>query len=130
MAWVEELPPDNDGVIRYRGVYRTADKRKRSKTFDHERAALRWASAREEEVADGSRHDPAKGKMRWGQWCAQWWPTRRLEHSTAAQQASLRDNHIKPHWRDVPLRDIDRLDVQAWVNGLTPGLSASAARQC
>lgn len=130
MAWTEELPPDRNGVVRYRGVYRLADGRKRRKTWDHKRAALRWALAEEQKVVDGSLRDPAKGRMRWGDWCDTWWPSRKLEPGALRSQVSLRDNHVHPRWGQTPLNEITHLDVQSWVNRLTPGLSSSSARQC
>jgi len=130
MAWVEELPPDRDGVVRYRGVYRLADGRKRRKTWDHKRAALRWATAEEQKVVDGSRRDPSNGRMRWSVWCETWWPARKLEPGSLCSQVSLRDNHVLPRWGTAPLNEIAHLDIQRWINGLTPALSASSARQC
>lgn len=130
MAWTEELPPDRNGVVRYRGVYRLADGRKRRKTWDHKRAALRWATAEEQKVVDGSTRDPAKGRMRWEAWCDTWWPSRKLEPGALRSQVSMRDNHVLPKWGDTPLNEITHLAVQSWVNKLTPGLSSSSARQC
>lgn len=125
MAWAEPLP---DG--RWRGSYRTADGRKRRKTFDHKRAAERWAHAEEQKVVDGSRRDPASGRMKWADWCEQWWPTRKLEPGALRSQITLRDNHVLPRWGDVPLRDIDHIAIQGWVNQLSRTLSASTTRQC
>lgn len=130
MAWTEPLPPNTKGVVRHRGAYRLADGRIRRKTFDHKRAARRWATAREEEVAEGSTRDPAKGRMRWGAWCEQWWPTRTMEIGYARSQVTLRTHYVEPRWAQSPLNEIDHPAIQRWVNSLTPGLSASAARQC
>lgn len=128
MAWTEELPPNKRGDTRYRGVYRLANKKTRSRTFDHKRAALRWASAEEQKVVEGSRRDPATGRTTWSTWCETWWPTRKMESSFAVTQRSLRDNHVMPRWGDTKIADITHNDVQAWINGLTPGMSASNAR--
>lgn len=130
MAWVEELAPDSNGVVRYRGVYRLPDGRKRRKTWDHKKAAMRWAQAEEQKVVDGSRRDPARGRMKWSTWREQWWPSRKMESGTARSQESLRKHHVEPRWGDVPLNEIEHLAVQSWVNSLVPDLSASAARQC
>ena len=129
MAGVEELPPDRNGAVRYRGAYRMADGRVRRKTWDHKRAALRWANAQEQQVVDGSRRDPAKGRMRWSAWCEVWWPTRALEPGTLRGQNSLRVQHVEPRWGDVPLADITHLDVQQWVTQLGRRRSASTTRQ-
>lgn len=130
MAWTEELPPNRSGVVRHRGAYRNADKKTRHRTFDHKTAALRWAFAEEQKIAEGSRRDPARGRMRWSTWCEQWWPTRRMESGTANSQVSLRDLHVMPRWGDVPLCDIEHAALQVWVNELSKKLSASATRLC
>lgn len=129
MAWTEALPPDRNGTVRHRGVYRLADGRKRRKTFDHKRAALRWASAEEQKVVDGSVHDPAQGRMTWAAWCEHWWPSRAMEPGFARSQLSLRTHYVMPQWGDTPLNKITHLDIQRWVNSLPKRLSASASRQ-
>lgn len=130
MAWTEDLPPNKDGQVRYRGVYRIANGKTRSKTFGHKRAALRWASGQELKVVEGSRRDPAKGRMRWGAWCDLWWPTRSMESGFARSQVTLRDNYVRPRWGDVPLNEIEHAELQLWVNSLLGELSASTVRQC
>jgi integrase len=130
MAWTVDLPPNRNGIVRVKGVYRTADGKERSKTFDHKRAALRWAQAEEQKVVDGSTKDPSRGRMKWAAWCEVWWPTRQLEFGTLRSQIALRDGYVLPRWGDVPLNKIDHPGIQGWVNSLRPGLSASSARQC
>jgi integrase len=130
MAWTEELAPNSKGVVRHRGAYRNAQRKTRYKTFDHKNAALRWAYAQEQEVSEGSRRDPARGRLTWGGWCDQWWPTRRMESGTENSQISLRDNHVLPRWRDVPMNEIEHNDLQTWVNELSRKMSASATRLC
>lgn len=130
MAWTEELPPNKAGIVRYRGCYRNAAKKVRRRTFVHKKAALRWASAQEQAVAEGSRRDPARGRMRWSSWCEQWWPTRQMESGTESSQTTLRDNYVLPRWGDVAMNEIDHAAMQTWVNGLTKKLSASSTRLC
>lgn len=125
MAWTEKTPSG-----KWRGGYRTADGKRRYRTFPHKRAAERWAQSEEQKVVDGSRRDPITGRTTWAAWCEQWWPSRKLEPGAMRSQVSLRNNHVQPRWGEVPLRDIEHMAVQAWVNGLTPGLSASSATQC
>ncbi len=124
MAWSEKTPSG-----KWRGGYRTADGKRRYRTFPHKRAAERWAQSEEQKVVDGSRRDPITGRTTWAAWAEQWWPSRKLEPGAMRSQVSLRDNHVKPRWGDVALRDIQHMAVQAWVNSLTPGLSASSAQQ-
>lgn len=130
MAWTQELPPNKQGVVRIRGCYRLPDGKVRSKSFDHKRAALRWANAEEQKVADGSTRDPAKGRMKWSAWCETWWPTRKMSPGYARSQVTLRDNHVLPRWGDVPLNKIEHMDIQEWLNGLPAVLSASSSIQC
>lgn len=124
MAWAEKTESG-----RWRGAYRTSEGKRRYKTFDHKRAAERWAQAQEQKVVDGSRRDPARGRMKWSDWCEQWWPSRQLEPGALRSQTSLRIHHVEPRWGSVPINEIAHLDVQRWVNDLTPGLSASSAQQ-
>jgi len=130
MAWTEELLPNKSGTVRFRGAYRNAQKKIRYKTFDHKSAALRWAYAEEQKVAEGSRRDPARGRLKWGTWCEQWWPIRKMESGTANSQVSMRDLYVMPRWGDVALNDIEHADLQIWVNELSRKLSASSTRLC
>ncbi|MCW2902259.1 MAG: integrase family protein [Streptosporangiaceae bacterium] len=130
MAWTEQALPNKAGVVRYRGCYRNAEGKIRRQTFDHKKAAERWAYAQEQKVVEGSRRDPARGRMHWGTWCEQWWPTRRMESGTASSQVTLRDNHVLPRWGDVPMNRIEHDKIQIWVNGLSSKLSASSVRLC
>jgi integrase len=124
VAWTESTPSG-----KWRGAYRTADGRRRYKTFDHKRAAERWAQSEEQKVVDGSRRDPARGRMTWARWCEQWWPSRSLETGALRSQVSLRDHHVLPRWGTVPLNEISHLDIQTWVNQLGKVLSASSTQQ-
>lgn len=127
MPHVEELPSG-----RWRGVYRLASGKKRSKTFDHKRAAARWAAAQEEQVAHGRTRDPAIGRLPFGVWCLEWWwPSRTIVASTERSQRAKRDRHVLPRWEDVPLNQITHLDVQTWARSLSrSGLAAATVRQC
>lgn len=124
MAWTEQTPSG-----KWRGGYRTAEGKRRYRTFPHKRAAERWAQSEEQKVVDGSRRDPARGRMRWIDWSEQWWPSRKLEPGALRSQVSLRDHHVMPRWGEVPLNEIDHMSIQKWVNALTPGLSASSTQQ-
>lgn len=117
-------------LYRWRGRYRDAAGKKRSRTFDTKAAALRWSGEEEAKVHRGARSDPAAARMRWGDWCDRWHPSRRLEFSTLRTQDSRIRTHVRPRWGDVPLIDISRLDVQRWVNELGRHKSASITRQC
>jgi integrase len=124
MAWTEQTLSG-----RWRGGYRTAQGKRRYRTFDRKRDAERWATAQEHAVAEGSQRDPARGRMTWAAWCEQWWGSRQLEPGALRSQVSLRDHHVLPRWGHVPLNEIAHIDIQTWVNGLTAKLSASSTQQ-
>lgn len=124
MSWVELTPSG-----KWRGIYRNADGKQRSRSFPHKAAAERWAAAEEQKVADGSRVDPSRGRMRWAAWCEAWWPSRRMESGTRRSQVSIRENHVLPRWGSTALNEITHMDIQTWVNELTRTMSASQARQ-
>ncbi|MCD7100479.1 tyrosine-type recombinase/integrase [Pseudoclavibacter sp. 13-3] len=69
--------------------------------------------------------------MTWGDWCERWWPTRRIEASTAANEEAMVQKHISPQWIDVQLGQIRRGHVQGWVNKLVSDgtLKASSVRR-
>lgn len=125
MASVEKLPSG-----KWRGLYRTSEGKRRSKTFAHKAAAQRWATAQEHDVRDrGSLRDPARGRMKWKAWAELWSPSRGLSAGAERSQATLYKNHVLPRWGDVELRAIEHLAVQAWVVELGRELSASSTRQ-
>jgi len=57
-------------------------------------------------------------KVTVGEWAVKWFLARRVEPNTAAKNDSHWRNHIRPKWGAWPLAQIDRLDVQAWVNDM------------
>lgn len=125
MASVEQLPSG-----KWRGVYRTAEGKRRSRTFTHKTAARRWATAQEHEVRDrGSLRDPARGRVKWGAWAEEWWPSRGLSAGAEQSQRGLYRHHVAPRWAEVELRAIEHLAVQSWVVELGRELSASSTRQ-
>lgn len=133
MAWTERRDKT------WRGGYRDSSGRRRygsrdpntGKPFSTERAALRWASAMEDEARRGSALDPQGPRMRWGEWRATWYPTRATEASTERGMEPKLRLHVAPRWDDVKLGDVARLDVQRWVNELgRTGMAAASVRQC
>jgi integrase len=124
MSWVERTPSG-----KWRGAYRNADGKRRSRSFPHKAAAERWAASEEQKVVDGSRADPSRGRMKWETWCETWWPSRRMESGTRRSQVSIRDNHVLPRWGAVALNEITHMDIQTWVNEISTTMSASQARQ-
>ncbi|MFK0005514.1 tyrosine-type recombinase/integrase [Paenarthrobacter sp. NPDC090520] len=115
MAWTKKLPSG-----KYQGLYRDGGGKERSAgTFPHKRAAQNAASAKEEASRTAGWRDPDAARRTWGEWCHEWWPTRKIEASTAANELSMRDQHLFPKWADVPLCDITRQDGRKWIAELS-----------
>lgn len=111
MAWTKQLASG-----KYQGLYRDGSGKERSAgTFPHKRAAMNAASAAEQETRMRSWRDPAAGERPWGEWCEEWWPTRKLEASTATNEAGMRDHHLLPRWAEVPLCEITRHEGRKWI---------------
>lgn len=121
MAWTESLPSG-----KYRGGYRlpTGEKRRVTGSFDTKRRALAEATKAEEEAARPGWKDPKAAARSWGDWNADWWPTRDI---TAANEKNERSmlKRVDDRWGSVPLADIDRDSVRRWAvamkkEGLAP----------
>lgn len=115
MPWAEKLPSG-----RYRAVYRDRHGKQRSAgTFDHKKPAENAAAVAEAEARKAGWRDPSAGFRTWGDWCAEWWPTRPVEPGTLQRDAYRRDLYLLKHWGDIPLADITRHDVKSWAASLT-----------
>lgn len=127
MASTEQLPSG-----RWRGIYRDAAGKRRTRTHDTKRAAERWANVQEDRASRGHRGNPNAARAPWSTWFERWEPTRNIAASTRRFSATKVRLHVRPRWDPVPLAGISRLDVQAWVTRDLPaaGLSASSIRQC
>ena len=127
MAWSEKLPSG-----RYRGVYRDAHGRRRSAgVFTHKAKAERAAAVAEEKARRNIWSDPDAARRTWGEWCAEWWPTRTVEPGTLARDVSRRDQHLMPQWGKEPVGGINRQAVKAWcMSLLAGGLSPSTVEKC
>jgi integrase len=125
MAWTEKLPSG-----RYRGRYRlpSGDIITIPETFTHKKAARDAAVEAEGKTKRPGWRDPRVGLTTWGEWHDVWWPSRAIEPQTSASEESMIRNHIMPRWRDVPLAEIRRQDVQAWaVSLVTENLAKEGA---
>ncbi|HVL63400.1 MAG TPA: hypothetical protein VM430_18620, partial [Microbacterium sp.] len=126
MAWARQ----SAGGGRWGGVYRDAAGEKQYLPMVHrtKTEAKRAAAVEEDKARRGGRHDPAGPRTRWGDWCDQWLPTRAVEASTVQSSRSyLRRVHAR--WDRVPLGQITRHDLQAWVRHLEREMAASSVRQ-
>ncbi|MBN0039348.1 site-specific integrase [Cellulosimicrobium cellulans] len=116
MAWTERTSSG-----RYLARYRDADGKKRTadgSPFVHKKAAERAGEAAEAASRALGWRSPDAAARTWGDWCAEWWPTRDVEPSTLATDQGRRDLHLTPRWGKTPLIDITRHDVKAWATDL------------
>lgn len=119
MASSERLPSG-----RYRGVAYPRPGQKvytKGGTFKYERDAVMAAQKLEVEgftAAPTARRgqDPAQADIEWGVW----WDRIKASRVTASDWditvASLVKKHVRPRWGSVPLNDIERQDIQDWVD--------------
>lgn len=114
MAWTESLPSG-----KYRGGYRlpTGEKRRIPGSFDTKRRALAMATKAEEEAARPGWKDPKAAARSWGEWNADWWPTRDITAANDKNERSMA-KRIDERWGSVALADIDSNSVKAWASGL------------
>lgn len=111
MATTRKLPSG-----KYQGTYRDGNgKPKSAGTYPHKRAAMAAAVLAEAESRKCGWRDPAAGERPWGEWCAEWWPSRKLEHSTEKNERSALEQHIMPKWGETPLGEITRQDGRKWI---------------
>lgn len=121
MAWSEKLPSG-----KWRGIYRDQNGKRRSAgTFGTEKQALGKATAAEDEA----RRRPASSDLTWREWHDRWVKTRKVEQSTAVRDASRIEHHVMPRWGAVPLSEIRRPDVQAWVDEDLSKLAPSSVQK-
>ena len=127
MAWAERLPSG-----RWRGSYRDAAGRSRSAgTHPHKAAALRAAGAEEEKARRRFGRDQQGGRRLWGDWVAEWWPSRTVETSTLSADEGRLRNHLEPRWAEVQLGAIRRQEIKAWAAELgRSGLGPGTVRHC
>ena len=121
MAWTERNRSKS-----YRAMYRDENGKRRSAgSFATEKQALGKAVAAEDEAR---RRQPSSD-LTWREWSERWVPSRKVEQSTAARDKSRIENHIMPRWGDVPLSQIRRPDVQAWVDSDLSTLAPSSVQK-
>ncbi|MEU4234141.1 tyrosine-type recombinase/integrase [Nonomuraea sp. NPDC026600] len=75
----------------------------------------KWATQQEADIAKGRRIDPRAGRITVGEWYEKWWPSRVVEDETRRGDDAQLRLRILPYWREWPLGEIGRIDVQTWV---------------
>lgn len=114
MAWTRTKPSG-----KFQGLYRNADGKIRSAgTFTQQKQARREAERIEAEQRKPGALDLDGGKIRWSAWFDQWNDARTVAYATETNYRSTADNHIRPHWGQVRLDEIDQLDVNRWIKRL------------
>lgn len=74
-----------------------------------------WATEQEDKIAKGRRINPRAGRITVGEWYARWWPARVVEDETRRGDDAQLRLRILPYWREWPVGEIGRIDVQTWV---------------
>lgn len=80
--------------------------------FLSKKAAENYAADREADRRAGRTRDAS---LTWGQWQPTWVAGRLVSANTAASDAPRIRKWLLPRWGDVPLSEITRFDIQAWV---------------
>jgi integrase len=110
MSWVEKLPSG-----RHRAVYRDAEDKRWSKTFEKKADARRWLAAAETDRARGHWVDPRGGAIVLQDWAELWFTSRTVRPSTHANDLARYRNHLRPAFGDVPLKDLSPIRIRTFV---------------
>lgn len=95
-----------------------------SRVFPTAAAARKWAADGEAAIRAGNHVDPRRPAMPFRRWHAKYIDARTVESSTAARNRTD-EKRVLAKWGDHRLRDIERIDVDGWINqmikaGTTP----------
>lgn len=106
---------------RYRVRYRKPDQSQTDKRgFRTKREAELYLASVEIAKNTGRYIDPSRSRVTVGDWIDDWLSSRAdLKTSTKDRVAGAIRNHIKPQLGNVPLGDLERLDVQRWASKLS-----------
>lgn len=105
--------------VTYRVRYRTPAGGSRSKDFKRLGDAERYKTQKERERHVGLFADPARARVRFGEWSDGWLERPRPGRvSTKARDESYLRSHLLPRFEDYQLGQITPAEVQAWVDEL------------
>ncbi|MEV2278978.1 tyrosine-type recombinase/integrase [Nocardiopsis sp. NPDC049922] len=101
---------------RFQARYRVPDGELRPAptTFATKRAAQRWLTLKEAEIARGDWFDPEAGKVPFGEFAAEWVKDRDLTRKSRRTYEDLLRLHLNPTFGDLHLNEITTADVRRW----------------
>ncbi|WP_067973551.1 tyrosine-type recombinase/integrase [Nocardiopsis trehalosi] len=101
---------------RFQARYRGPDGRLRSApaTFAAKKAAQRWLTLKEAEIARGDWFDPDAGALLFHDYAVEWMEQRDLTRKTESTYEVLIRRHLDPTFGDMLLRDINEAHVRKW----------------
>ena len=117
-----------DGAWRAR--YRDARGNEHAQHFDRKIDAQRWLASVEITQARGEWLDPARARVRIGEWSQTWLQGQvQLKPSTRARYELAVRRQVLPSWQSVPLAAVTYADVAVWVQQLAAsGLAPATVR--
>lgn len=121
MAWTVERKSG-----RWTGYYRDqAGKPRSAGTFDNRQRAHEEATNAE---AIAKNNPSQASDLTWGTWRETWEPTIKADSGSLITYKSRINKHLHPKWHNWPIAEIQRKDIQEWIDGLNT--SGSLARSC
>lgn len=131
MPYIRKLP---SGLWQatVRGPKTLANKTGRYSKTDPLRSVVKqWATKKELEFSRDEWVDPELQKITFAEWYDRWWAARVVDSDeTIRGDEGCFRNHILPHWASWRLRQIKRMDVQAWVRDMEQrGVGSFAIRR-
>ncbi len=111
----------------WRARYRGPAGKEHAQHFARKVDAERWLDSVRADLSSGSYVDPARGRVKFGEWAEQWLAESvHLKPKTVAGYESVLSRHVLPRWGSVPVASIDRAAVKTWVatmsaDGVGPG---------
>jgi integrase len=103
-----------------------------SRSFRTRSDAVTYRRQVEHDELIGVGYDPKDAKVSLDVWWQKWWPsTVNLRISTRTRDAVMYDARIKPTLGEIPLGELDRPTLRAWVAELSAdGLAPSTVHKC
>ncbi|MDA0568063.1 site-specific integrase [Streptomonospora sp. S1-112] len=101
---------------RFQARYRGPDGRLQSAptTFATKKAAQRWLTLKEAEIAQGDWFDPDAGALLFHHYAVEWMEQRHLTRKTESTYEVLIRLHLDPEFGDMLLKDIKESHVRKW----------------